>query len=291
MPKAPRRSRSFKSKPLVNWLPVIDMMLRQGHLTLTNLVTLYKTSKAVQALFTDFWMLLEIRASRYRSVFVPDITTWCAFFRSFKTRVAFIEHGSMFSKFEPEICVIVPTLIIHGHVELAGDIATRFGWFSSTVENAILLNGSQSVYDRCMQRFAELHPNWLEDRKDENYPEPPLFSLDLARKTSLWDWFEWENDVNDDSLMSFIADIGELRSTVGLDFMLSSLNEITFQRNSKSPKTLQAQIVKSAHNIEVKVIKNLRKTYASWNDPKAQQFVREFITPLEEKVYQFHYFF
>lgn len=267
------------------------MMLRQGHFTLTGLVALYKTSKAMQALFTNFWMLLEIRASRYQSVFVPDVTTWCAFFRSFKTRIAFIQHGGMFSKFEPEINVIVPTLIIHGHVELASDIAARFGWFSSTVENAILLNGSQSVYDRCMQRFAKLHPNWLEDQQEDNSPEPPLFSLDLARKTLLWDWFEWENNVSNALIMSFLGEIGELRSTVGLDFVLSSLNEILFQRSSKYPKTLQAQIVESVREIEVKVIKDLRKTYASWNDPKAQQFVREFIMPLEEKVHNFHYFF
>lgn len=292
MPKAPRRSRSSKSKVLVNWLPVIDMMLRQGQFTLTRLVTLYQTSKAVQALFTNFWMLLETRFSHYQLVFVPDISTWRTFFRCFKTRVIFIEHDPGFSRFEPEITVLICTLIIHGHVELASDLAARFQWYCELIENSIMLNGSQSVYDRCMEKFKRLDRDWLQSQKESCFPEPPLFSLDLARSTSIWSWFEEDNElVFTDALIKFIIQVGELRSTVGLDLILSSFFEISFHRDSKSPKTLQVQLFQTAGHIEIKMMKQLRKTYAGWNDPKAQEFLRNFILPLEEKVNAIAYFF
>jgi hypothetical protein len=182
MPKAPRRSQRLQPKPLVNWLPVLDLALKQGHLTLEALTALYQTGKVVQTLFTDFWISLEtiyVPKSLYEElgttttlIYVPDTATWTIFFRCFKPNKKF----RFFMNPEPtESNILAFSLIVHGYVELAKEILDKTGdrW-DGDLANAVLLNGGWDVHQKALTEL-DLESELLETWAVERQLAPPLF--------------------------------------------------------------------------------------------------------------------
>lgn len=287
MPRALRRSRRQK-KVLVDWMPALDIMLNQGYFTLTNLISLYQTSKLVQTLFTTFSLRLCVDYEVYNILHVPDNVTWCKIFKSFKTET-FLNKTEGFAD-NLELITLIYGLVVYGHTELAFNIRKRFVPFTWRLElsRAILSNGSKAVYDECMQKFDHLYPNWFEEEKQDDFPPVPLFSSDLAEMTGLWEWFIDGRKLYYRDLAHFILKIGEYRSTVALDFLVSSLHKKVFEKASaKNTRTLRDAL------LDINTIggfcyyrdfkeRRLRKIYQSWDNPKAREFVAQVIAPIEK---------
>lgn len=227
MPRAPRRSRRQK-KALVDWISAFDIMLNQGYFRLGDLVALYQTNKVVQTLFATFSLRLSVQRNLYKNFHVSDNWTWRKIFKAYKTQQVLGKLRQWFHTSEHSW--LISALVIYGHVDLAADIYKRFGlaFENHNLCDAILMNGSKAVYDQCLQKFDCLDRNWLELERIDSFPPVPLFSLDLAETAKIWEWFTDESMIFNRSLAEFILDIGQLRSAVALDFLVSSLDKSVF---------------------------------------------------------------
>jgi hypothetical protein len=218
---------------------------------------------------------------------VPDNLTWCKIFRSFKGRAIFYSHTI---RLATEGNSLIATLVVFGYVDLAFEIWTRTQCKVWQLEEAMQFNGSKHVYFECSRKFSCLRDNWLFQTKQDGLPLPPLFSLELAKMTSLWNWFlDDTGNIYHAEIVEFILLIGEYRSTVALDFLLSSCPERVFRHGWLSRKTLRRVL---GHDLTLMHVgralfqrtPSLRQIYESWNDPKAKEFLADFINPVEEYI-------
>lgn len=287
MPRAPRRSRRQK-KALVDWISAFDIMLNQGYFRLGDLVALYQTNKVVQTLFATFSLRLSVQRNLYKNFHVSDNWTWRKIFKAYKTQQVLGKLRQWFHTSEHSW--LISALVIYGHVDLAADIYKRFGlaFENHNLCDAILMNGSKAVYDQCLQKFDCLDRNWLELERIDSFPPVPLFSLDLAETAKIWEWFTDESMIFNRSLAEFILDIGQLRSAVALDFLVSSLDKSVFSELvTKEKVTLKAVLLHSGTESQFWILKkmrgrDLRKIYEDWDNPKAREIIAQVALPLEK---------
>lgn len=273
MPKITRR---HKRKVLVDWLPVLDLALRQGQFTLDALVQLYKTSKVVQALFSNFWISLEV-VSGSIPLYVPDSATWSIFFRCFKAKAFFLPYNDT----DTEVDVLVYSLVVHGHVKLAKEIAEKSGQqYREELHTAVLFNGSVAVQEAAILEFGidpdELaHCMWIHEIPGLFHPphDPNFIEANFYDDGAL--------DCN--AILEFITNIGELRSTVTLDFMSKLLTDRKI-KGYIHPESLQDILFDEVQEIYLHTIKRTRKIYTQWDDPAAKRLLDTLIAPLYRKV-------
>lgn len=278
MPRAPRRSRKEK-KVLVDWVPALASVLNQGYLELTGLVALYQTGKAVHVLFTTFPLRMETQ----NTFCVPDLATWRKIFQAFKTQ-SFLADKLIHDK--RECSRVIHGLIICGHIKLAFDVQKQLDVSKWTVylQQAILINGSKAVNDKCVQMSEWLEKDWIEDHKPQFYPEVPLFSTELAETTELWTWFIDGRGLHYDGIVDFIMVIGRYRSTVALAFLVNSLDKIVFKDASNISPTATLIDVLFYFDTTLYFAREgygkLCQLYKDWNDPNARRFVDLVVNPL-----------
>lgn len=287
MPKAPRRSQRLQLKASLNWLPILDLALKQGHFSIEVLTLLYQTGKVVQTLFTNFWIRLEkiyeppymceVLSTTHVPIHIPDTATWTIFFRCFKPN----KKLRSFMESDPcESSILSFSLVVHGYVKLAKEIIHKTGerW-EWALGNAVLLNGGLVVHEEALTELG-LNSELLETCALGQPLTPFLFHAP-GNPTFLWDTFvEEDGFLQNNSLLQFIVEIGKLRSTVALDFVCDSLVK-DFTGKGES---LQSRLSEKCHVIDNTIVKSMRETYTKWKDPVAQKLLNDFIIPLHDKI-------
>lgn len=252
----------------------LDIGIGQGFFDLETLSLLYQTSKSLHRSFECFSVSLEHYGRSY-TIQVTNYETWYALFTAFKCQWVLKSQTLWRGKDLTEVIRTAIMLLALGFIDLAMQLKTQADISDHWLVVGAELNGSTAVYDACIvfnDAFAALYMQ---------FAHPPLFSdAQFLASRLLENWRSM--GIFENTIFLFIERIANLRSIVGLRFLLKKLKQSPPVAAECS--TWEGYIKRTCSTCyDLERVQNLQAIYSVWKVPEAEALL-QVLNSLEELI-------